>query len=125
MDNPLQPDLGDGKRDIRILNICHTLIQCWDKLTGIEVKNGDRYITKETVRSYILKETNQSVKDSGGDNRAHGDACGGHGLNLKMEGTGVKSKIFLNKSNIDKCKDYLLQHSKGIKIKKDPKEVLL
>lgn len=50
-----------------------------------------------------------------GDMRAHGDACGGHGLCLQMVATskgGKRSKgIVVSKENLDVCRTYLDRNS--------------
>ena len=42
-----------------------------------------------------------------GDLRAHGDACGGHGLHLDHKMVGDKRYLRMNEHNLDKCITFL------------------
>lgn len=97
-------DIGEGKRDARCRNIALVF------KTAYDMKGNEKFIHKCVVRSHILKSLNIVISDKDlidGDNRAHGDACGGHGLHLEIEGRGIDGKILFTKDNYKKCVDFL------------------
>jgi len=93
-----------GNRANRIHNIATVITTAYKASDG----GPQRFITKdvllEAIRKVIAKPEGM---DAIGDSRAHGDACGGHGLGLEMEGRGGSGKIFLNDNNFKKCDKYL------------------
>jgi len=101
-------DIGDGKRKERCTNIATAMISAWDKMPEEDKNGGQKYIVKKHLRDHILEKTNQTPNDIVGDYRAHGDACGGHGLKLDMEGSGSEGTIKFTKKNIKKCIEFLI-----------------
>lgn len=100
-------DIGDGKRRERCINISIALLTAWNDLTEADRVSGQKFVIKSKMREFILSHTKGQYKDKLGDSRAHGDACGGHGLHLEMVGTGAHTQILLNESNANKCKEFL------------------
>lgn len=93
-----------GLREARCHNVALAIVRNSEKLTG-NIEN--KWTTKRKIRDFILRETDQTPEDKLGDNRAHGDACGGHGLKLDMIGEGADAQIYFTKKNINICKAYL------------------
>lgn len=94
----------EGNRSNRIQNIAIVL------QAAIKAHDGGpkEYVTKEVVLKAIRKTIPKpDGMDEVGDARAHGDACGGHGLSLKMEGRGSSTKIWLSSENLSKCTKFL------------------
>lgn len=100
-------DIGDGKRKERCHNIALALLNNYFNLTESERTSGRKFVSKGILRDFILGKTRLHVKDKIGDRRAHGDACGGHGLHLGIEGRGSKAIIYFNEENMTKCADFL------------------
>lgn len=114
-------DIGVGKRTQRCRNIAIALIQIFYKLSKEDQEKGNRIVTKDKLRTYIMEKSGQECAFD--DARPHGDACGGHGLFLDMEGSGSKAPIFLSKENIKKCVDFL-KNEKEEPVR-DEREVIL
>lgn len=102
-------DIGDNKRKERCKNISLALLSNYIDLQEEDRKSGKKFVHKGILRDFILGRTNQlkKVSDKVGDSRAHGDACGGHGLHLEMEGRGSSGLIYFNDKNMKKCLDFI------------------
>lgn len=102
------PDIGS--RLLRNLNTVESVTKSCENLSKEDFKIGNVFLIKSEMRDIQLEGTNEVPDNKMGDYKATGDSCGGHGLGLDMEGTGLSARIWLNKSNLKICEDYLAKH---------------
>ena len=97
------------RRD-RMHNIATAMIE-------ISTDQGTKGARTRNIRAHIrqkLKMEELTGEAHKGDLKAHGDAIGGHGLNLEITRQNVQGKpervVFFTKENLKACKDFLEAH---------------
>ncbi len=98
-----------SSRRNRMINIARWYVANYEKYKG-------RKVSMERVRSEIREALNLSDldgEDKLGDLRAHGDACGGHGLHLhtararQYRGQHPRSVLIMDDQNLQTCVDFI------------------
>jgi hypothetical protein len=99
-----------GSRSSRMFNVAVGVVDAFRRGGDLSY-HGRNFITCAGLRDRIrggLGLEKLCGEEKNGDMRAHGDACGGHGLHLRMVSHKFCGKmIVLNEDNLRRCLDYV------------------
>jgi hypothetical protein len=109
----------ENNRDDRCYNVAIAVSSVMQEFK--KDKTIDSKLVREIIRENL--KLPQLVGEScKGDMRAHGDACGGHGLLLEQAKKRGSADIILNSDNLKKCNDFITEYKKNISSKDEIKK---